>query len=209
VKNIFKLSASPVTLRRLAEYFCKLSQLQEEGTSQISSAQLAEMMDTNSSQLRQDFHHFGGFGKPGHPYEVQILTEELQGIFKTDDKVNILLGGATGIAKALIFNNTLKGLNFSIKGVVEIDKRLIGTQFEGFTVISSHAVKDFTEKENITIGAICTPEPAPMLDIFTKAGIKGIWNLSPVFIQPPKGITIQHENLAAGLLTLNYNMNLD
>jgi len=167
------------------------------------------MMDTNSSQLRQDFHHFGGFGKPGHPYSVQNLTEELKGIFNVDENVNILLGGATGIAKALINNATLSILNFNIKGIVDTDKALIGTEFEGYKIISTRALKRLIEEENIKIGVICKPNPAPMLDIFTRAGIKGIWNLSPVYIQPPKGITIQHENLAAGLLTLNYSMNLD
>lgn len=206
MKNIFKSTASPVILRRLAEYLCLLSKLPGKKVTQISSSQLAHMMGTNSSQLRQDFHHFGGFGKPGHPYDVHILKDELQDIFGVNEPVNLLLAGATPIAEALVENRTMQLLNIQILGIVDPDPHKQGMVIDRFTVMKPDDLDEFLKRERIQVGAICTAEPEPSLTLLLKNGIKGIWNLSLEHVRPPKGVVVKNENLAAGLLTLIYNL---
>ena len=205
MKNIFDFSPSPITLKRLAEYLCLLIQLPSDKFSQISSAQLSEMMATKPSQLRQDFHHFGGFGQPGHPYDQQYLIEELKKIFTITEEVNLLIFGATCMATVLIEYPILKELNFHMRGLVDSDKSKIGTDHCGFKVMSPDEMPAFIKKNKIDIGAICTADPEPALNRFVDNGIKSIWNLSPKYITTPKDVKIFHENIAAGLLTLVYD----
>mgnify|MGYP002065187082 CR=1 FL=1 len=42
--------------------------------------QLAESLDIKASQLRHDFHYFGGFSRPGRPYQVEKLVPALEQI---------------------------------------------------------------------------------------------------------------------------------
>ncbi|MBC8277891.1 MAG: redox-sensing transcriptional repressor Rex [FCB group bacterium] len=205
MKNIFDFSPSPITLKRLAEYLCHLIQLPADKFSQISSAQLSEMMATKPSQLRQDFHHFGGFGQPGHPYDLQYLIDELKKIFGVDNQVNLLLFGATCMSTVLLEYPTLKELNFNVSGVADSDKSKIGTEFCNHTVMSQDELPDFLKKNRIDIGAICTADPEPALNRLVENGIKTIWNLSPKYITVPTDVKIFHANIAAGLLTLAYN----
>ena len=207
MKNIFNFSASQVTLKRLAGYFCRLSQLPGEKVPEISSSQLAKMMDTNSSQLRQDFHHFGGFGKPGHPYDINILKEEFQKIFGVEDTVSIILVGATAIARTLIENTTLPLLNISIVGVIDDNPDLSGSEFGGVAVHSSRKLGELISQHDIKVGAVCTQEPEKPMQLLIENGIKAIWNLTPIYVRQPEGVSVRHENLAAGLMTLLYKVN--
>jgi redox-sensing transcriptional repressor len=38
------------------------------------------------------------------------------------------------------------------------------------------------------------------------AGIKGIWNFSPVNLATPPGVIVQNEHLSVGLMTLSYRL---
>ena len=196
-----------MTLKRLAGYFCRLSQLTGEKIAEISSSQLAKMMDTNSSQLRQDFHHFGGFGKPGHPYDVSLLKEEFHKIFGVEEPVNIVLVGATAIAQALLENSTLSLLNIKIAGIVDENPENIGKKYNGSEILNTKKLAKIISKHNVKIGAVCTAEPEKSMQLLIDHGLKAIWNLTPIYIRQPEGVVIRHENLAAGLLTLIYKMN--
>ncbi len=54
--------ASLPVIKRLPKYYRYLSNLQADGRDKISSSELARMMGTTASQVRQDFNCFGGFG---------------------------------------------------------------------------------------------------------------------------------------------------
>ena len=57
--------ASLPVIKRLPKYYRYLSNLQADGRDKISSSELARMMGTTASQVRQDFNCFGGFGQQG------------------------------------------------------------------------------------------------------------------------------------------------
>lgn len=206
LQNIFKISPSPTTLHRLAEYLCLLSQLPEKEYSKISSSQLAQMMDIKPSQLRQDFHHFGGFGKPGHPYNLSHLREELMKIYGVDKPVNLLVSGLNSTTEALMDNQSLPDLNINIRGIVDLDWRVQGKVFRGFTIMTPKELPEFLNRANVQIGAICSDDPETDLELLVNSGLKAIWNLSPKYLSPSKGIIIYNQNMAAGLLTLIYNL---
>ena len=206
LQNIFKISPSPTTLHRLAEYLCLLSQLPEKEYSKISSSQLAQMMDIKPSQLRQDFHHFGGFGKPGHPYNLSHLREELMKIYGVDKPVNLLVSGLNSTTEALMDNQSLPDLNINIRGIVDLDWRVQGKVFRGFTIMTPKELPEFLNRANVQIGAICSDDPETDLELLVNSGLKAIWNLSPKFLSPSNGIMIYNQNMVAGLLTLIYNL---
>lgn len=64
-------------IKRLPKYYRYLSNLQADGRDKISSSELARMMGTTASQVRQDFNCFGGFGQQGIGYKVDVLLTEI------------------------------------------------------------------------------------------------------------------------------------
>ena len=55
--------ASLPVIKRLPKYYRYLANLSAEGRDKVSSSELAHMMGTTASQVRQDFNCFGGFGQ--------------------------------------------------------------------------------------------------------------------------------------------------
>ena len=60
-------------IKRLPKYYRHLTNLSVDGKEKISSSELAHMMGTTASQVRQDFNCFGGFGQQGIGYKVDVL----------------------------------------------------------------------------------------------------------------------------------------
>ncbi|MBL7190717.1 redox-sensing transcriptional repressor Rex [bacterium] len=206
MKDIFKISISRVTLRRLADYLCILLQLPVERFKQISSAQFAKIIGSKPSRVRQDFHYFGGFGKPGHPYDVGILLSELKQVFGLDDRIGILIVGATPAAEMLLNNSMLKTLNIHIAGIVDFNRRKIDKDFHGHKIRAPKDVPALKADNNIKIGVITCEEPEPAVKLLVENNIRGIWNLSPRHVSAPKGFHIRYENITGGLLHLLYDL---
>ena len=59
-------------IKRLPKYYRYLTNLSADGKDKISSSELAHMMGTTASQVRQDFNCFGGFGQQGIGYKVDV-----------------------------------------------------------------------------------------------------------------------------------------
>lgn len=64
-------------IKRLPKYYRYLTNLSADGKDKISSSELAHMMGTTASQVRQDFNCFGGFGQQGIGYKVDVLRTEI------------------------------------------------------------------------------------------------------------------------------------
>jgi|GEM_PF-1572675 len=207
MKNIFNFALSSITLKRLADYLCQLLQLPPQKFQHISSSQLAKIMGGKPSQLRQDFHHFGGFGQPGHPYEAPMLIEELKRIFGLEGTINLLVCGADNMTKVIIKDDSLRNLQIIVRGVFDFDSKQKGKDCSGYKVMTVKEAVDFQKVNPAQIGVICSGEAEKAVEFFSATGIKFIWNLSQKNVIAPKGVTLHQENLVAGLLTLIYKMN--
>ena len=78
-------------IRRLPKYYRYVSELEQQGVKKVSSSQLAEMMGSTPSQVRQDFNCFGGFGQQGVGYSVSLLREELRKLLYAQEKLKAVL----------------------------------------------------------------------------------------------------------------------
>jgi redox-sensing transcriptional repressor len=208
-KDIFKLSPSLLTLRRLARYMCILQQFPEGENLEISSSRLAKLANVKPSQLRQDFHYFGGFGKPGHPYDTGLLKEELLKVFGLEKPLNLLLAGATSWAETLIQCPSMSSMNVMIKGVVDFNANNIGEKFLHCPLIPPTKLPEFLRKNEIAVVVLCAMEPEPYLKLLMNHGLNTFWNLSPRYLIPPPGIRIQQESLMCSLLPMVYELKQD
>lgn len=80
-------------IKRLPKYYRYLTNLSADGKDKISSSELAHMMGTTASQVRQDFNCFGGFGQQGIGYKVDVLRAEIGNLlFGDGEKLPTIFG---------------------------------------------------------------------------------------------------------------------
>ena len=80
-------------IKRLPKYYRYISDMHNNGIVKVSSSELARMMGTTASQVRQDFNCFGGFGQQGIGYHVDVLLSEISKLLFSEKNLNAVLIG--------------------------------------------------------------------------------------------------------------------
>ena len=88
-------------IKRLPKYYRYISDMHNNGIVKVSSSELARMMGTTASQVRQDFNCFGGFGQQGYGYNVEHLYNEIGDILGLNDGDTTVIVGAGNLGRAL------------------------------------------------------------------------------------------------------------
>ncbi len=197
-----------MTISRVARYLNCLSLLPQEHYKEISSKELASKIDLKPTQVRQDFHHFGGFGQAGYRYKVEDLIIGLEKILGLDTHQNMIVVGLGHLGQAVANYRKFERLGLHVAGLFDINPRLIGLEMRDVKVRDIDEIPEVVEETNTTIGIIATPADAAQktADLLVRSGIRGIWNFSPTNIFAPPDVVVQNEHLSVGLMTLSYKL---
>ncbi|MBQ9625083.1 MAG: redox-sensing transcriptional repressor Rex [Clostridia bacterium] len=192
-------------IRRLPKYYTKLCELEAEGITKISSMQLSKKMDLNASQIRQDLNSLGNFGQQGYGYMVDSLKENLAQILGLFQNRTMVVVGSGNIGAALAHYSDFETNGFKIVRMFEKEEKFVGKSIRGIKIESVDILEDFLTKHKVDIGVIAVPANAAqeIADIFTRNGIKAIWNFAPVDIVA-HNVVIEDVRLNDSLFVLNY-----
>ncbi len=196
------------TIHRLPRYLEKLKLLQAIGVEDVSSRQLAESLDIKASQLRHDFHYFGGFSRPGCPYQVQKLVPALEKIIGIANPVPTIIVGAGHIGKALANYQNLDVQGFPLHGIFDVNPQLIGQEIRGQAIRGMDELETVVQREKVLIGIITVPsaQAQGVADQMVKAGIVGIFNFAPTDLKVPPGVVVRNERIAVGIMALSFKV---
>ena len=199
---------SKAVISRLPRYYRYLGDLMEEGVERISSNELSARMKVTASQIRQDLNNFGGFGQQGYGYNVRYLYTEIARIIGIDRQHNIIIIGAGNLGQAIANYANFEKRGFIIKGMFDINPRLIGLVVRGVEIRGIDDLEQFIIDNEVQIAALTIPKTkAPEIaDRLVKAGIKAIWNFAPVHLEVPPHILVQNENMATSLAVLSMHL---
>ena len=125
---------SKAVISRLPRYYRYLGELMEEGIERISSNELSARMKVTASQIRQDLNNFGGFGQQGYGYNVKYLYTEIARILGIDRQHNLIIIGAGNLGQAIANYTNFEKRGFMIKGMFDINPRLIGLVVRGVEI---------------------------------------------------------------------------
>lgn len=175
----------------------------------ISSKDLSEKIGFTASQIRQDLNNFGDFGQQGYGYNVKELYNQISNILGLTKDYHTIIIGAGNIGQAIANYMNFDRLGFNLKGIFDINPKLIGLKIRNIEVIDIDLLEDYISENNIDIAILCTPKSAAqnVCDTLVKKGIKGIWNFSPVDLHVPQGVVVENAHLSDSLLTLSCLMN--
>ena len=203
------MKASLPVIRRLPRYYRYITELKNNGTVRISSSQLAHIMGSTPSQVRQDFNCFGGFGQQGVGYSVDLLHEEIEKLLFPEGKQRaILLGAGTmgiTVADFVIKENT----GVELVAVFDNDKALIGNKLFGLEILSMDNFVEFCQQERVDIIIACTTKDVAqqLAPKIIETGVKGIWNYSHFdFTVYDETLIVENVHLRDSLMALSYRV---
>lgn len=196
-------------IRRLPKYHRYLKELMKNDIDRISSKELSEKIGFTASQIRQDLNNFGDFGQQGYGYNVKDLYNQISGILGLDREYNTIIIGAGNIGQAIANYSDFEKLGFMLKGIFDINPKLIGLKIRNVKVRDIDFLEEFIDENKVDIAILCTPKSASqnVCDILARKGIKGIWNFSPVDLHTPEKVVVENAHLSESLLTLSCLMN--
>lgn len=199
---------SKAVIARLPRYYRYLAELLDAGVERISSNELSTRMKVTASQIRQDLNNFGGFGQQGYGYNVKYLYTEIGKILGVDRKHNLIIIGAGNLGQAIANYANFEKRGFIIKGMFDINPRLIGLVVRGIEIRGVEDLEQFIEENNVTIAALTIPKTkAPEIaERLVHAGIKAIWNFAHVDLEVPDDVVVENVHLSESLMQLSYRL---
>lgn len=193
------------TIKRLPRYLRALLFLQKREVQNVSSQELAEYVQLNSTQIRKDLSHFGAFGKRGTGYNVISLSGSIREILNLNKAQKTVLVGAGRLGTAIASFPGFENYGFDISQVYDNSKRKIGKKV-GSTIVKDASRLDEIKKSKIKMAIISTPPEAAQetADILVENGVTGILNLSSCYLKVPKKVKVRTIDLAMELIMLPY-----
>lgn len=200
-----KKNISMAVIRRLPKYHRYLNELVKNDVDRISSKELSEKIGFTASQIRQDLNCFGDFGQQGYGYNVKELCKEIDTILGLTKEYNTIIIGAGNIGQAIANYINFEKLGFSLKGIFDINPKLLGLKIHDIEIQDIDIVDDFLKKNSINIAIICVPRKSAqkVAEIIIRNNVKGIWNFAPVDLVTPEDVIVENVHLSDSLLTLS------
>ncbi|HPB17264.1 MAG TPA: redox-sensing transcriptional repressor Rex [Clostridia bacterium] len=203
-----KKRISEAVMRRLPRYLRYIGELKESGIMKVSSSELGEKMGMTASQIRQDFSYFGGFGQQGYGYNVEVLFESMKQILLKEKGFTVIIIGAGNLGTALAKYNNFHQRGFDIIGIFDINPKLIGKTINGTEIMCIDRLEDFIAQHETDIAILSLPrsETKDIASRVANAGVKGLFNFSPMDLKLPHEIPIENVHLSDSLMVLGYKI---
>ncbi|MDR1616483.1 MAG: redox-sensing transcriptional repressor Rex [Syntrophomonadaceae bacterium] len=205
----YKISEATVT--RLSIYSRFLKQLISEHYKTVSSDEIAKGVGVSSAQVRKDLAYFGEFGMRGIGYKVDELYGQIIKILGLNHTWNTIIIGAGKLGSALALYQGFMDRGFRIKAILDIEKKIIGTQMMDIQVDSIDSLADKVRENDISIGIVTVPAGVAqeVTDKLVGAGIKAILNFSPKLLKIPDNVILRNVDFSVNLEILSFNLTHD
>lgn len=193
-------------LRRLPWYLAYVDRLHHKGIVYVSSTQISRDLNVDSSQIAKDLSFLNIKGKTRIGYEVDTLCHVLQDFLGFKRRHNAVVLGVGSLGGALIQDSGLANFGLNILAGFDVNPGLIGTTVCGVPIFDSASLEEQCRKLRIDVGILTLPVDSAQqgADALAKAGVKAIWNFTPVRIRPEGDIVITNTSIYAHLAVM-YN----
>lgn len=195
-----------IIIGRLPIYLRALQHMADKGIRTTSSQELGEHVGISAAQIRKDISQFGEFGKQGTGYSIQFLLDKLREILKVNRIWDIVVVGAGDMGHALSRYQGFANRGFRIVMVFDNDKAKVGQKIGEFTIEDSETMIEKIKTAGVKVAMLTVPASAAqsVAEKLVQAGIKGILNYSPVSLNIPNGVKVQHIDPSTHLQRITY-----
>jgi len=195
-------------VKRMPAYLQLLRVLQAEGHEHVSSTLLAGAHNLEAVIVRKDLAMTGAVGTPRVGFGITELIAAIERFLGWDNQTKAVLVGVGSLGTALLGYHGFQNLGFRIVGAFDHDPKIIGKWVHGRKVQGMDQLVPFVRRGEILLGVLTVPASAAQetAELMMLAGIKAIWNFTPVKLELPDGVISQKEDLAEGLAVLSHRL---
>jgi redox-sensing transcriptional repressor len=195
-------------VKRLPAYLQLLRVLQAEGREYVSGTVLAGVHHLEPVIVRKDLAFTGIVGTPRIGFRVDELILAIERFLGWDNQTKAALVGVGNLGSALLGYRGFADFGLQIIGAFDRDPKKVGQWIHGCRVQSPDKLEDYASRHKIELGVLAVPADVAQeaAALMVRAGIRGIWNFTPVKLLVPEGVVTQKEDLAEGLAVLSHRL---
>lgn len=193
-------------LRRLPWYLAYVSMLRDKHVEHVSSTHISRELNVDASQIAKDLSFLNIKGKTRIGYNVDHLERELRNFLGFSRSHNAVIFGAGSLGAALMQDSGLSRYGLKVVAGFDINPEIIGTTVGGAPVYSVDELDSRCRRLRADIGIITVPvdHAQDAADMLISAGVKALWNFTPVRIRVADGVVIANISIYAHLAVM-YN----
>jgi redox-sensing transcriptional repressor len=174
----------------------------------VSSAQIADHLGMNATQVRKDLALAGVRGRPHVGFSrAQMLAAIRSAVGLSGERCAVVVG-AGRLGGAIGEYSGFREYGLRVVAFFDTDADKVGSTMAGSPV---HAVAEIPRVVRETRADLailtCPPEAAQSAaDVLVGAGIRAIWNFAPAAITVPDSVAVRNEHISLGLAELLYHL---
>ena len=189
------------TLRRLPWYLSFVKLLQTEGHKYVSSPRIASGVGVDAALVAKYLLYVVLQGRTRVGYETEALINYLEEFLGFTKRHQAFLVGVGSLGSGLLSDKGLRQFGLEVTAGFDVAEDIIGTEVSGIPVYHIDELATRIESEGIEIAILTVPilQAQLMTDRLVRAGIRALWNFTPVRIQTPDHVVVQNTSMYAHL----------
>ena len=204
-----KKEISEKVINRLTLYHCILQDYIKNGEEYISSVQIASLLKIDDSQVRKDINLLNNTGKSRVGYIVKELKKSIETTLGFSKNKRAYIVGAGNLGKALANYNNFSNYGLNIVSLFDNDPQKIGKEINNKKILDVKELPIYVWQHYIDIAILTVPAEFAQssAQFLVNAGIKYIWNFTPIVLKVPDDVQVWNENLMGNFLQFTYDIN--
>lgn len=199
-----------LVLERLMSYYRYLADLAaRKPVGTITSAQIAEALHVDPTQVRKDLAAIGLKGKGRLGFDVNEVCSTVRAVLGFEQKQRAVLIGTGYLGGMLLAYSGFARYGLHIMAAFDDDRHALDGEAAGSRVRSAKSIRPFIKRHKIRIAILAPPTEAStrLVDFLVSAGVETIWNFTPTQLSGPPGVLVRNErHFSIGLAEIAYHL---
>jgi redox-sensing transcriptional repressor len=196
------------TVVRLPQYLRFLRDAEAAENHYLSGARIAAALKIEPAQVRKDLAVTGIASRPGVGFCASELIYAIELYLGWNNTTDAFLVGAGHLGAALAGYAGFQRYGLNIVAVFDLDDHKVGRKLCGKPVHPFDQIAAKAQEMHVHMGIITVPSGAAqdVADVLVLAGIRAIWNFTPIELNVPPNIVVEKTDLAASLAVLSHRL---
>jgi redox-sensing transcriptional repressor len=193
------------SVRRLPTYLRLLHELKSRGRDVVSCTHIAADLGLVSVQVRKDLAITGIVGKPKVGYQIPELIAAIEEFLGWNNTRDAFLVGVGCLGTAILGYEGFSEFNLNVLAGFDNDPKKLHKTVHSKEVLPMEKFPNLVKRMRVLIGILTVPAAAAqeVADFMVRAGIRAIWNYTPVALRVPDAVVVEDVRLGSSLAALS------
>jgi len=197
--------AGRASIARLPQYLRFLRDAEAAEHHYLSGTRIAAALKIEPAQVRKDLAVTGITSRTGVGFCTSELIYAIEQYLGWNNTNDAFLVGAGHLGAALAGYAGFQRYGLNIVAVFDVDDRKAGRKLCGKPVFPFDQIVAKAQEMHVHMGIITVPSGAAqdVANVLVLAGIRAIWDFTPVELDVPPNVVVEKTDLAASLAVLS------